>query len=442
MYIKISKGLDIPIKGKPTGTPHPFVPAERVALELSAFTDYKFQLLVKPQDFVKIGEPLAVEKEHGIAFVSPASGFIEEIRRGLKRALLAIVIRVQSPEEWVQLPPITSPEEILTRWKEHGGFSHIRKRPFNVLTTSMPRAVFIKAIESSLFTPPPDYQVKGHEALFQAGLDSLKKATNAPLHLVVHKNTTCQAFLNAQNVTLHTAKGPHPIGNFSLHIQEIDPIKSPSDCLWTLNVHDVITLGSLVRNGRYFIDRIVGIGGPDLTSFQRGFYQLREGYPIKSLLQPLLNSRLISGDPLTGFQVTQEDYLGFNDYAFSVIPENTTREFLHFFRLGARKYSFSRAYLSGHLPQHDYPFTTNQHGEKRPFIDSSLYDKVMPLHIPVIPLMKAVLAQDYDLAEQLGLYSVDSEDFALPSFVCPSKIEMTEIIKNGLKEYQKQLNGK
>ncbi len=80
------------------------------------------------------------------------------------------------------------------------------------------------------------------------------------------------------------------------------------------------------------------------------------------------------------------------------------------------------------------------HGEPRPFIDSTLYDEVMPLDVPTMLLVKAVMAEDYDLAVNLGLLEVDSEDFALPTFVCPSKMEMTDIIKNGLQAYAKEMS--
>lgn len=150
---------------------------------------------------------------------------------------------------------------------------------------------------------------------------------------------------------------------------------------------------------------------------------------------------MISGDPLTGEKTTVEDFLGYDHFAFCAIKENFQREFLSFFRLGVDKYSFSRAYLSGHLnPEgREYHFTTNQHGEHRAFIDSSLYDEVQPLDVPTMLLVKAVMAEDFDLAETLGLLEVDSEDFALPSFVCPSKIEMIDIIRQGLKRYSREV---
>ena len=124
-----------------------------------------------------------------------------------------------------------------------------------------------------------------------------------------------------------------------------------------------------------------------------------------------------------------------------MVPENVSREFLHFFGLGVDKFSESRAYFSGHLShsEREYDFTTSLHGEPRPFVVSSPYAQVMPMNIPTMQLVKSVMAEDYDLAEELGLLEVDPEDFALPTFVCPSKIEMVDIIKQGIRDYSIQM---
>ncbi len=151
--------------------------------------------------------------------------------------------------------------------------------------------------------------------------------------------------------------------------------------------------------------------------------------------------RFISGDPLNGHKVQVEDFLGFYDFAFSVVPENVRREFLHFFQLGLHKYSYSRAYLSGHFNNEDreYDFTTSQHGEPRAFIDPTLYNDVNPLNVPTMPFIKALMAEDFDSAEEMGILEVSPEDFALPTFVCPSKIEMVEIVKKALSRYSKDV---
>lgn len=459
VHIRIKKGLDIPVKGKPQGAIRPLVLSgeagrqvrpKKIALNLAEFTDYRLKLLVKVGDVVKLGQPLVEERKMGIAFVAPSSGRVSEIRRGLKRVITDIVIESEETDsavEWPKQDPKTlSREKIIERLLVSGGFSHIRKRPFNLLPDpkAPPRAIFVKAVESLPFVPPAEMQVEGHEALFQAGLEALKKMTDGAVHLIYRAGTTFKPFIEAKNVVHHTVEGPHPAGNLSVHIENIDRIKGPHDNLWTLNAHDVVILGSLFYQGVYFVERVIGIGGPAAVANRTGYFRIREGYPVADLVSgrvPHLEKvHLISGDPLGGKKVEIDDFLGFDDFALFILEENTERKFLHFFRFGTDKFTASRAYLSGHLaPENTFDFTSSLHGEERPFIDDSLYKKVQPLSIPTMPLVKAVQAQDFELAEDLGLAEVVPEDFALPTFVCPSKIEMCEIIKQGQKAYAKEI---
>lgn len=455
--IRITKGLDIPMKGLPEGEIRPFkeignrsAGPSQISLDLKSFDDVTFKILVKAGDVVKIGQPLAEDKKRpGCMFVSPAGGVVREVRRGLKRRLLDIVIDTAQQEEFLELgtlSPDASKEEILKRLKEGGAFSRIHARPFSLLADpeKTPRAIFVKAIESAPMVPPAEMQVEGHEKEFQAGLTALSKLTPGPVHLVYREDSHSKAFTQAQGVVKHTAQGPHPIGTHSLHIQRIDPIRNPDDLVWVLNVQDVVMIGHLLLAGKYLVDRVIGLGGEGILPEHVGYYRVREGFPVQALIDgrlPKGHMRFVSGDPLMGHKIESDEFLGFNHYAFCVIPENSSREFLHFFRLGSDKYSFSKAYLSGHLnnKEREYHFTTNQHGEHRAFIDPTLYEKVQPLQIPTMLLVKAVMAEDFDLAQTLGLLEVDPEDFALATFVCPSKMEMTEIMKNGIKQYAKEI---
>jgi len=454
--IKTKKGLDIPIEGKPKGNIKHLSSFDnhstlnqlpKIALDLRPFDDVKFKVLVRVNDKVKLGQPLVEDKTTpGRFFVAPAAGVVREIRRGLKRTLLDIVIDVDAQEEVVEHPILdlatSNRQQLIDYMMQAGLFASIRQRPFNLLANPQltPRNIFVKALESAPFVPPAEMQVKGYEKEFQLGLDTLAKLTTGAVHLVYQYGSDFRAFTEANHVEKHTAEGPHPISNPSLHIQEIDPIISADAVIWTVDAHTVVKIGYLITHGRYLVDKVIGIGGPGIIEDQTGFYKVREGMPIHQLIANRIDTghvRLISGDPLGGSQVESEDYLGFYDYAFCAIPENTQREFLHFFRLGANKYTFSRAYLSGHFDnsKHEYFFTTNRHGEERAFIDNTLYDKVMPLNVSTMHLVKAIMAEDYDLAASLGLLEVDSEDFLLPTFVCPSKIEMRTIVRKGLRRY-------
>lgn len=462
VHIKIKKGLDIPLSGKPQGGIKTLVPGgestpmihpPQVAMDLRPFQEQKLRLLVKPGDEVLAGTPLAQDKEYEArVWVSPSAGKVKDIVRGHKRVLEEIIIDTAKQEAFLEFPPLkpenSTAEAILERLLAGGCFVSIRSRPFSRLAdpSKKPRTIFVKAVESAPFTPPAELQVEGKEKEFQTGLDALTKLTTGKVHLVYHVDTKSKAFLNAKNVDKHTVEGPHPVANHSLHIQHIDPITSVNDCVWTLNAYDVVSIGTLLEKGRILNEKVISIAGPGFLPDRVGYFKVKCGCPIGCLIAGRLQKgevRLISGDPLMGHKVEVNGFLGYGDFVFCAIPESTEREFLHFFRLGMDKYSMSGAYLSGHLnnAEREYPFNTSQHGEHRPFIDPSLYEKVQPLSVPTMQLVKAVMAEDFDLADTFGLLEVDSEDFALPTFVCPSKMEMTEIIRHGIQRYAKEVAG-
>lgn len=448
MEISIKKGLNIPLAGEPSGKVQNLPPSKEIALSLDVFKEIKFKVLAKVGDVVSIGQPLVENKLiPGQFFISPAAGTIREIRRGLKRQLSVIVIDVAENEQNYKQPSLSNhatKEEILTWLNTTGMFPFIRMRPFNLLADPkfLPKTIFVKALESAPFTPRAELQVVGNEIYFQKGIDILAKI--APVNLIHHKKSDCQAFLQAKNVLIHSASGPHPIANPSVHIHHLDQILNVKKIIWTIDVLGVIAIGKMADCGKLHYQRVISIAGNGILPNKRGFFNSRMGCSIKTLVSERVQNeyvRFISGNPLTGSKVNEDQFLNFYDTAFCSIPENTSQEFLHFFRLGLKKYTATKAYLSGHfsLPAGGYEFTTNQHGEERAFIDGSVYDKIMPMRIPTMQLVKAILAEDFELAEQLGLLEVEPEDFALASFICPSKIEMMEIVQNGLTRYSKEL---
>lgn len=447
----IKKGLDIPIEGKASGQIHPAAPAKEVALDLSSFEEIKFRLLVEEGADVLAGQPLAEDKEQpGRLFVSPASGRVKEIRRGLKRRLLAIVIEVAAEERHLPVEPknpeTASREEIIQHLLANGLFTLIYQRPFGRLANPKltPRSIFVQALESAPFVPEAGQQIAGFEKEFQYGLNVLRKLTTGQVYLV---HRAADAFAPFTGVEHHTVSGPHPAANPSVHIHHIDPIRKQQDVVWTVSTLAVLSIGALFLKGQHHLTRVVAIAGPAVLQDKRQFIRARKGQKIDSLVAGRIDSRepcrLVSGSPLTGDKVEANDYLGFHHTVVSAIPEAMSREMLHFFRLGGEKYSASGAYLSGHLDNshRTYPFTTSQHGEERAFIDGSIYQHYMPMPVLVMQLIRAIMSEDFELAEELGLLEIVHEDFALPEFVDPCKIPMMEIVKAGLQSYGKDVLG-
>ena len=154
---------------------------------------------------------------------------------------------------------------------------------------------------------------------------------------------------------------------------------------------------------------------------------------LKDNLKPTAhNPRIISGNVLTGRKTPADGFIGFYANMVTVIPEGNHYELLGWAMPRLNKFSVSRAYFSWLCPKKVYDLDTNLNGGERPFVVTGLYDKYLPMDIYPTYLLKAILAGDIDKMENLGIYEVVEEDFALCEFVDPSKIEMQQIIRDGI----------
>lgn len=440
MHLHSKKGLSIPITGnlesleilEEKSTP------SHIALDLTSFT-MRLRLLTKKGNEVLLGEPIAEERDFPERkFVSPAGGIVIDIIRGEKRKPLYVVIKVSEKEKIYKHTQIdiekSSIEEILSLFLENGIFTKIYQRPYNILASPkrMPQAIFITGASSAPYVPSPILQTIGYEKWFQAGLNLLARI--APVHIT--HNTHKTFFPQTRNVHQHTLAGPHPVSNVSFAIYHINPIIKLTDLVWTIQTYDVVNIGKLALEGLLHCSKVIAICGDAIRPKSRTLIRVRDGIRIDHIIEKRIdegNIRIISGDPLMGRQVTQEDFLGMFHYVVCALYEREKkRKLFSFLRLGKQTFTATRVYLSGFYRNRSYQFTTNQHGETRAFVDSSIYDRVMPMRIPTMHLIKAILIEDFELAEQLGLLEIAEEDFALASFICPSKIDMVEIVKKGL----------
>lgn len=440
MHLHSKKGLSIPITGNLNSLEilEERSTSSHIALDLASFT-IRIRLLVKEGNEVLLGEPIAEDRDfRERKFVSPAGGVITDVIRGEKRRPLYVVIKVSQEEKIYKHAQIdmekSSMEQILAVFLENGIFTKIHQRPYNILASPkrMPQAIFIVGASSAPYMPSPILQTIGYEKWFQAGLTLLARI--APVHIT--HNTKKTFFPQTANVHQHTLAGPHPIANISFAIYHINPIIKLTDIVWTLQACDVVNIGKLALEGMLHCSKVIAICGDGVLPESRNLIRLREGSRIDHIMKKRLqdgNIRIISGDPLMGRRVTKADFLGMFHYVVCAIYEREKkRKLFSFLRLGRQTFTATRVYLSGFYRNCSYHFTTNQHGETRAFVDASIYDKVMPMRIPTMHLIKAILIQDFELAEELGLLEIAEEDFALASFICPSKIDMVEIVKKGL----------
>ena len=437
--IKLRKGLDISLKGKAKEELFTVEEQGMYALVPEDFPGVTPRMVVRPEDEVKAGTPLFIDKANPeIKFVSPVSGVVVAVERGARRRILSVSVKASDKQEYVDFGKKSisslSADEVKSSLLESGLFGFIKERPYDVVANpaSEPRAIFVSAFNSNPLASSFEYQLKGEEANFQTGLDALAKM--AKTYLTLSVNQTAKALTEAKNVTINKMDGPHPAGNVGVQIHHIAPINK-GEMVWTVTPEAVIFMGRLFNTGQVDFTRKVALVGSEVK--EPAYCKLQLGTKLTGVFKGRVNDernlRYISGSVLTGRNVTQDGYLGATDSMLSVIPEgDDVHELFGWMMPRFNQFSTNHSYFSWLMKNKKYALDARYKGGKRNMIMSNEYDKVLPMDIFPEYLIKAVLAGDIDRMEQLGIYEVAPEDFALCEFVCSSKMELQKIMRNGL----------
>ena len=239
---------------------------------------------------------------------------------------------------------------------------------------------------------------------------------------------------SAKGIESHKFSGPHPAGNVGVHIHHVDPI-GKEQVVWTLNPYGVVQIGRLFLKGIYDCSKVVALTGSEIKEPQ--YYHASVGACVDKLVEGKLKNdhvRYISGNVLTGRKIARDGYLGFYDHQLTVIPEGDYYEFLGWMKPTTNKLSFHRALglLSFLNPKKEYVLDSNMRGEERAFVQTGIYEQVVPMDILPEYLLKAIMAEDYDEMEALGIYEVIEEDVALCEFIDISKHDIQHIIRDGI----------
>ncbi len=443
----IKKGLDIKLFGEAEKTIVD-LNATKFAIKPTDFTGCFPKLQVKEGDMVKAGSPLFYDKyRDNIKFTSPVSGKVTSLVRGAKRKLLEIIIDSDGKEEAIDFGTLnissSTREAVIEKMLNSGVWPVMRQRPYSVIAnpSDTPKAIFIAAYDTSPLAPDFDLIVHSHGQEFQTGLDVLSKLTDGTIHLNVDANkTTSKVFLNSKNVQINTFSGPHPSGNVSVHISRIDPINK-GDIVWYLYPQDVLTIGRLFTEGKFDSTRIIALAGSEVQ--KTGYYKTHIGAQITNMVNNNVtdgDNRFISGTVLTGEKIERDGFVGFYDSMVSVIPEGKYSEFFGWLAPGFKKFSFSKTFPAWLTPNKKYKVDTNLHGGHRSFVMTAKFEKVFPFDIYPMQIIKAVMVEDIDLMENLGIYEIDEEDFALCEVIDTSKTEIQDIIRKGLDMMRQEMS--
>ncbi len=120
------------------------------------------------------------------------------------------------------------------------------------------------------------------------------------------------------------------------------------------------------------------------------------------------------------------------DEAARFVAEAQGQEFLGWLKPGRDKFSANRIFLSSLRGRVSFDLTTLQHGSPRAMMPIGSFENVMPLDVLATPLLKSLLVHDTVTALALGCLELEEEDLALCSFVCCSKYDYGEALRDCL----------
>lgn len=448
--IKLKRGFDINLVGKPEQKVSKTITSETYALKPTDFIGMKRpKLLVKEGDAIKAGTPILFDKKADkVMYCSPVSGEVIEVKRGEKRKLLEIRVLADKEVSFEKfkkysvsdLPGLTK-EDAIAEMLKSGVWPNIIQRPFGIIADpdTTPKSIFISAFDTNPLAPNLAFTLQDKEKYFQAGVDVLKKMTSGAVHLNIDSNAeVAQLFSQVKGVELNKFSGKHPAGNVGVQIHHIQPINK-GDLVWTVSPYGVAQIGQLFLEGKYDASKIIAITGSEVKN--PSYVKTYTGAMISKLTEGEVsesNVRYISGNVLTGENAGIDGYLGYYHQQITVIPEGDYEEFLGWLKPTTKKLSFHKAlgllsFLNG---SKEYKVDTNTHGEQRSFVVTGAFEQVLPMDILPTYLFKAILTNDYDDMEALGIFELIEEDVAICEFIDPSKNDIQKILREGIELIQ------
>ncbi len=435
--IKIKKGLTIKLKGTASKEIETASRSQIFTIYPTNFHGIKPKLTIKVGVKVLAGDALFYAKSNKeMKFTSPVSGEITDIIRGAKRKILALTIKADTTDTYkdfgVKSVSNLNEEQTKQALLESGAWAFINQRPYDTLANpnDAPKAIFVSGFDSAPLAADALFALQGKEKAFQTGIDVLDKLTEGKVHLSIQGNS----FLNnITGVSIHKVTGKHPAGNVGVQISKINPINS-GDRVWTVNAQDVAIIGNLFLTGKFDVTRVVALAGSEVKNPK--YYQVKPGTALADFTKDKLASdkvRIINGNPLTGSIAKLNDSLSFNSNEVTVLPEGGKQRFMGWLPfVGNSLHSVSRTSFSFLSPNKEYAPNTLLNGEERAFVETGNMEKVMPIDIFPLQLLKAAMVGDIDRMESLGIYEVAPEDFALIDYTSSSKIEAQDIIRQAL----------
>lgn len=445
--IKLRKGLDINLKGKASKDVALQVSeTDEYALVPEAFVGVTPKVVVREGDHVNAGDALFVNKAcPEVKFASPVSGVVTAIERGDRRKVLCIKVKADAKQTSTdfgkKIVDEMNGDAIKQALLEAGLFGYINQLPYAVSTTpdTTPKAIFVSTLRDMPLAADFEVELLGNEQAFKTGLTALSKI--AKTYLGAGVNQPNVALMASKEVELNVFDGPCPAGNVGVHVNHIDPVNK-GEVVWTVDPAAVIFFGRLFLTGKVDLRKRVAVAGSEIKT--PGYVEVLVGTPLSAFVADQLKTtehvRVINGNPLTGTQASLASYVGGHTSEITAIPEGDDKdEMLGWILPRTDQFSTSRSYFSWLFDKKkEYALDARVKGGERHMIMSGEYDSVLPMDIYGEYLIKAIITGDIDKQEQLGIYEVSPEDFAVAEFVDSSKLELQKIVRDGLNTLRKE----
>ncbi len=445
--IKLRKGLDINLKGKASKDVALQVSeTDEYALVPEAFVGVTPKVVVREGDHVNAGDALFVNKAcPEVKFASPVSGVVTAIERGDRRKVLCVKVKADAEQTSTdfgkKIVDEMDGDAVKQALLEAGLFGYINQLPYAVSTTpdTTPKAIFVSTLRDMPLAADFEVELLGNEQAFKTGLTALSKI--AKTYLGAGVNQPNVALMASKEVELNVFDGPCPAGNVGVQVNHIDPVNK-GEVVWTVDPAAVIFFGRLFLTGKVDLRKMVAVAGSEIKT--PGYAEVLVGTPLSAFVADQLKTtehvRVINGNPLTGAQASLTSYVGGHTSEITAIPEGDDKdEMLGWILPRTNQFSTSRSYFSWLFgKKKEYALDARVKGGERHMIMSGEYDSVLPMDIYGEYLIKAIITGDIDKQEQLGIYEVSPEDFAVAEFVDSSKLELQKIVRDGLNTLRKE----
>ncbi|MDT8379103.1 MAG: NADH-quinone reductase [Desulfotignum sp.] len=437
-----SKGFKLKLAGMPDTSVIRLSRPATVGVSAQDIPHIRPKLLVKENDSVQTGTPLFCDKrEPAIQYVSPGTGTVKKILFGPRRRLLEVVIALERMDDFVAFDPVSpadlksfSDKELIDRLKQGGLWQTLRQLPARDTADSSkaPPLIIVCLNGNDIFSPHPGRILQDKIQQFEFGLTVLRRFCDRII--IAARTSSMERLEPVRHWITHQVPDIYPAWDPGSILYQIKQ-KAEENTAWYIHVEGLIRMAQFLKTGRYPVETMVTVTkGHD----KKPHMITRLGAPIRLLAGNFPSGSLITTGQLNGRKVDPDTHLGFFENTLNILPDAPEDEMFGFLRPGLNKPTVSRTFLSC-LVNRDVQMDGTLHGEERACINCSYCENICPVDLMPSFIMKALHGDDIEEALELGL--LDCCRCGLCSFACPSKIELTQILSEGMDTHHKDKQG-